>query len=210
MARPERVEAVSRVGVAFISDRDGHIPDCSASFWQNIPAGPMRAMPATVIDDRDHRLGMSGAVNAAWDWARSKNLDYLIHVEEDFRFVAPFNPDEAIAVLNADPRLAQVVLKRQPWSPEEHRAGGIIECHPDDYTDHKDGDLRWVSHQRIFSLNPCVIPRHILEMSYPAGNEAEMTDLLVALGYRFAFLGERSDPHRVEHVGYERGIGWRL
>lgn len=194
------------IGVAFISDRgDKYLPGCIESLDKL--TGSYRAH---VVDDRDHRLGMAGAVQAAWDWAIQTGVDYLLHVEEDFRFTQPFDPDDAIRILNTDPRLAQVVLKRQPWSPEEHAAGGIIESHPEDYTDHQAGGLRWVSHQRIFSLNPCVIPRHILELGWPDGNEAAMTTNLVTLGYRFAFFGDRDDPPRVEHVGHERGTGWRL
>lgn len=206
MARPERGEALTRIGVAFISDREGHIGDCMATFGQCVTDGT----PATVIDDRDHHLGLAGAARAAWEWACSIDLDYLLHVEEDFRLITPFDPNDAVTILQTDKYLAQVVLKRQPWSPEEQSAGGIIECHPDDYTDRRDGDLRWVEHQRIFSLNPCVIPRNVLEMGWPDGNEAEMTELLVGKGYRFAFLGRRSDPPRVIHVGHERSAGWRL
>ena len=194
------------IGASFVSDRgDLYLGECVASFSRFVGE-----FPAHVVDDSDHRLGMAGAVRAAWDWALNTGLDYLLHVEEDFRFVVPFDPREAVDVLAADPRLAQVVLKRQPWSPEEHAAGGIIECHPDDYVSYEDGDLRWVTHQRIFSLNPCLIPRHVLELGYPDGNEAEMTSRLVALGYRFAFLGARDDPPRVVHVGVERAAGWRL
>lgn len=193
------------IGVAVISDRaDLYLPGCLKSLNEHLPDALVH-----VTDDRDHRLGMSGAVNAAWDWARACDLDYLFHVEEDFRFhEAPVL--SMIDVLDHDETLAQVVLKRQPWSPEEHRAGGIIECHPDDYTDHRAGTLQWTSHQRIFSLNPCVIPRRILERGWPEGNEAEMTTSLVADGWRFAFYGHRADPPRVVHVGAERGIGWRL
>lgn len=196
------------VAAAFISDRgDKYLPACVDSLRHL--HGELFA--TTIVDDFEHRLGMAGAVRAAWDWARRQNADYLLHIEEDFRFVAPFDLADGIQVLREDPRLAQVVLKRQPWSPEEHAAGGIIECHPDDYTDHTDGDgLFWVSHQRIFSLNPCIIPRHIFELGWPDGNEAEMTTNLVALGYRFAFFGKRTDPPRVVHVGVERGAGWRL
>lgn len=196
------------IGVAFISDRaDKYLPGCIHSFVRFVyPSLSIDEMTVTVIDDRDHRLGMSGAVNAAWDWARAADVDYLLHVEEDFRFTADIDVHALADLLDEDPTLAQVVLKRQPWSPEEHRAGGIIECHPLDYTDLPGH----VVHQRIFSLNPCLIPRRILDLGWPAGNEAEMTTNLVARGYRFAFLGHRSDPPRVEHVGAERGIGWRL
>lgn len=184
------------------------MPDCFASIQQHVTVP--EPFSWTVIKDQEHRLGLAGAVRAAWDWARDRGVDYLLHVEEDFRFTVPVDVTDLVRVLEADLWLAQVVLKRQPWSPEEHASGGIIECHPEDYSDAKDGDLRWVSHQRIFSLNPCLIPRRVFELGWPDGNEAEMTTRLVNLGYRFAFFGERDDPPRVEHVGYERAAGWRL
>jgi hypothetical protein len=115
---------VTRIGVAFISDRgEKYLPACRESFGMHYD-GPLDGV--CVIDDRDHRLGLAGAAQAAWDWARTEDLDYLIHVEEDFRFVAPFDVLNAVDILTAEPLLAQVVLKRQPWSPQEHAAGGII------------------------------------------------------------------------------------
>lgn len=200
------------IGVAFISDRqDRYLPGCISSFGEHVLSHvPGGYLPTTVIDDRDHRLGLAGAVKAAWDWARTEGVDYLLHVEEDFRFNSRVDLDAMRQVLDTDKYLAQVVLKRQPWSPEEHRAGGIIELNPRDYTQRRDGDLWWVEHQRIFSLNPCLIPRWVLERGWPDGNEAQATDELVAAGYRFAFFGQRDDPPRVTHVGAERAAGWRL
>jgi hypothetical protein len=200
---------VTRIGVAFISDRDGHLPACMESFSQFLVPS-ICSVPSTVIDDRQHHLGLAGAARAAWQWAVDHDFDYLLHVEEDFRLVSPFHLNDAVGILETDKYLAQVVLKRQPWSPEEHAAGGIIECHPEDYVSRKNGDLRWVEHRRIFSLNPCLIPRNVFELGWPDGNEAEMTATLVDLGYRFAFLGERFDPPKVIHVGTERSAGWRL
>jgi hypothetical protein len=65
-------------------------------------------------------------------------------------------------------------------------------------------------HTRCFSLNPCLIPRAVLELGWPDGNEAEMTTLLVSKGYRFAVWGSRQDGPRVEHTGQNRAAGWRL
>lgn len=196
---------MTRIGVAFISDRaERYLPGCAASFTVNVTgfnAG------CHVVDDREHLLGMAGAVRAAWAWALDDiKVDYLFHVEEDFRFAAPVDLAAVAALLDANPQLAQVVLKRNPWSPEERAAGGIIEQHPGDYTD-RDG---WVEHGRVFSLNPCLIPRRVLEMGWPDGNEAEFTQRCLDAGYRFAFLGSRHDAPLVEHVGMVRGEGWRL
>lgn len=195
------------IAVTIVSDRGSlYLPGCKQSLREHLD----RHADVFVVDDQEHNLGMAGAVRTAWEWAVETGCDYLLHIEEDFRFLGQIPLDGMLDVLSHDETLAQVVLKRQPWSPEEFHAGGIIETHPDDYTDHHAGGLQWVSHQRIFSLNPCLIPRKILEYGWPDGNEAEMTSRLVADGWRFAFYGHRADPPRVEHIGASRGKGWRL
>lgn len=191
------------IGVAFISDRgDKYLPECMKSWCeQGLPN-----LRTTVIDDRDHRLGMAGAVQAAWSWAVDEGFEFLFHVEEDFRFVRAVPMLAMVAYLRKHSQLAQVSLKRQPWGPEEEAAGGFIETCPSAYWE-KDG---LVLHRRVFSLNPCLIPRSVLEMGWPAGNEAEMTTRLREAGYEFAVYGTKADPPRVLHVGAERSAGWRL
>jgi hypothetical protein len=100
-------------------------------------------------------------------------------------------------------------LKRQPWSYPEHAAGGIIEMNPDLYTDRETLGIEWVEHQRIFSLNPCLIPRWVLNRGWPEGNEAQFTTEAVVAGLSFGFYGNRADPPRVIHLGEERSMGWR-
>jgi hypothetical protein len=198
-----------KVGLAFISDRgDRYLPECRKSLARNCN---FDFHARTVIDDREHELGMAGAVRTAWEWALEQRCDFLLHVEEDFVFHAPVRVEDLACILGLNPHLAQVVLKRQPWSPEEHQAGGIVELHPADYTECEVGDFwRWTEHRRIFSLNPCLIPRSVLELGWPDGNEAEFTQRCLDNDLRFAFLGWRYDPPRVCHVGAVRGEGWRL
>jgi hypothetical protein len=151
------------------------------------------------------RRGMAAAVASAWG-DLPPGVDYVLHVEEDFLLAQSVPIDDMAMVLAAEPKLAQLVLKRQPWSPEEVRAGGIMEMYPDDYTD-RDG---WVEHRRIFSLNPCLIPRVVIERGWPAGNEAEFTASLVADGYTFGFWGAREDEPACLHIGSRRSAAWKL
>lgn len=152
-----------------------------------------------------HRRGLAAAVQSAWAGLPDE-IDYVFHVEEDFVFTEPVDIDGMAHILKEHGRLAQLVLKRQPWSPPEVAAGGIIETAPDEYRQ-RDG---WVEHTRIFSLNPCLIPREIFELGWPAGNEAEMTSNLVAAGWSFGFWGDRDDPPRCIHIGAQRSDGWAL
>lgn len=154
------------------------------------------------------RRGLAGAVQSAWK--RVAFADHVFHMEEDFVLHETPDLDAMVAVLRANDRLAQLVLKRQPWSPEEIRAGGIIESNPLDYVDQTTDEHDWVEHERIFSLNPCVYPTWVTKFGWPNGNEAEMTEMLVHLGYSFGFWGARSDPPRCEHIGVRRSAAWAL
>jgi hypothetical protein len=189
------------IGVAFVSDReDRYLPDCQRSFGEHV----IGWADYFVVDDRDHRLGLSGAVRAAWGRALAEGWDYLFHVEEDFRFVADVNLLDMAAILAETPRLAQLVLRRPAFSVEERAAGGIIEMHPEDYTD-REG---WIETRRLFSLNPCLVPRRVLELGWTS-DESEFTARALAAGYSFGFYGDRSFAP-VVHDGVERGRGWHI
>lgn len=193
---------------AFISDRvDQHLPSCIESFDRNV-IGDIAA--TFLVDDRDHHLGLAGAVRSAWSWALEQDCDYLLHIEEDFTFDIPVNVEDLRYILEHDHRLAQVVLLRQAWSDEEKLAGGLVEADAGAYVEHSSWGHHWLAHRRIFSLNPCLIPRRVLELGWPAGNEAEFTAMCLDAGMRFAIFGQWGDPPRVTHHGHQRGAGWRL
>lgn len=203
------------IAVAFISDRGNqYLPGCVESFDLCVDRRHIGGMH--VVDDSAHQLGLAGAVQAAWEWALSTGCDYLFHVEEDFRFhTLPLAQMQWI--LETNPHLAQVVLKRQPWSAEEKAAGGQIETNPGAYTQRRafGRSIFWVEHTTLFSLNPCLIPRRVLELGWPSGpigvgNETGFTAKCHAAGLSFAYFGKIEDPPRCEHVGHHRGSGWRL
>lgn len=149
------------------------------------------------------RRGLAAAVQSAWAGLPS-DITHVFHLESDFVVAEPVDVEAMADTLDANPALAQLVLKRQPGNPVEAAAGGIIETAPDEYID-RDG---WVEHHRIFSLNPCLIPAPVVSEGWPAGNEAEQTARLLAAGWSFGFWGARHDPPRVIHIGTRRAQGW--
>ena len=196
---------------AFLSDRgDLYIDDCLASFNEHVDLDLVAAHE--IFDDQSHHLGMAGNVKAAWSWARDVGADYLLHIEEDFRFTDTV-PLEAMLTILDRTDLAQVVLKRQPWSPAEIQAGGQIETNPDAYTQREGLLYDWVEHETLFSMNPSLIPRRTLELEWrtdhPGGVERAITEACRAKGMRFAYYGHRADPPRCEHVGHIRSAGYR-
>lgn len=200
-----------KVALVIRSDRgDAFLPDCLVNLGVMWPEHP----DPIIVDDRHHTFGLAGAVAEGWRLALEHDADYLLEWEEDFLAIAPLPVAQMLAVLEQEPRLAQVVLKRQaaPHTPEE-AAGGIIECDPDAYNERAvlKQQLRWTEHRKIFSLNPCLIPRRVLELGWPTrSDEGEFTKVCLDAGYRFAFYGRKFDPPRVTHVGTFRSAGWRL
>jgi hypothetical protein len=186
-----------------------HVPCGTFCYWRVVDdsggPSPMVFTGDWGVIRHPQRRGLAAAVQSAWVGLPG-HIDWVFHWEEDFVLTGPLELDRMVKTLEANPRLAQLVLKRQPGCPSEAAAGGIIEQHPDQYTD-RDG---WVEHQRIFSLNPCLIPRRVVDLGWPTSNEAGFTDQLIAAGWSFGFWGARNDPPRCWHIGVERSSGWML
>jgi hypothetical protein len=197
---------------AFISDRaDMYIDGCLTSFMEYVDLDLISAHE--VFDDRDHHLGMAGNAQAAWNWAAESDADYLLHIEEDMRFIRHVPLKEMRDILYEHPHLAQCVLKREPWSPEEIAAGGQIETKREAYTQCSDKHHSWVEHQTLFSMNPCLIPRDVFaDLAWwpgPGGVEASITAACKSVGYSYAYYGRIADPPYVRHVGHIRSQGHR-
>lgn len=162
-------------------------------------------------------LGMARGIQAAWDAALEREWDYLLHWEEDMECVAAPPLGAAISALDADLQLAQMCFRREPWhgSPPEVRHGcqlaAILEQAANVAT-----HAEYVEHDFIFSLNPCLIPRRIVEMGWPEGplgigNESGMTAKLRDAGYRFGSWGQPKDGQVwARHIGESRAAGWKL
>jgi hypothetical protein len=162
------------------------------------------------VRDDDHLLGFAGAIAKGWNQVRT---DHVFHVEADFVFSDRMPAlGEMIDLLQRQPQLAQVALKRQPWNAEERVAGGIVELHPDDFTERHDDYAVWTEHRRFFTTNPSVYSSRLCRIGWPQEPQSEgmfthrlLRDPLL----RFAFWGAKLDPPRVEHIGAERaGVGY--
>lgn len=161
---------------------------------------------------RHGKQGFGGAIQAGWDAVRPARPDYVFHLEDDFTFNEPVNLPALQGILDNNQRLAQIALVRQPWNAEEHAAGGIVACHPDDYTEwHDEHDNYWLEHHRCFTTNPCLYRGDLLDKGWPQVPHSEgiFTHQLLAEEYSFAYWGARSDPPAVHHIGDQRvGTGY--
>jgi hypothetical protein len=167
-----------------------------------------RYEPDFTICPHSSRRGLAAAVRLAWTLALATPARYVFHAEDDFIYREPVDLAGMARLLDENPHLAQVVLKRQPWGEQEIAAGGQIEVAPDEYVD-REG---FVEHRRLFSFNPSLIRREAIELALAEpgdGLERGITDTLLAHGYSFAYYGARNDGPRCEHIGVRRSEGHR-
>ena len=167
----------------------------------------------TIHPPEAQRRGFGGAIRKAWSVVGDN--PWIFHLEDDFMFNRKVDLVSLCRVLEANPHLVQLVMRRNAWSPEEIAAGGLLEMWPDEYVERQMGeDLSWVEHTLYFSTNPSVYRRSLLSVGWPDGTNSErkFTDRLLTDGspevgpddVRFAFWGKRADDPLVTHIGEER------
>lgn len=171
-----------------------------------------------VIGHPEGRQGFGGAIRYAWSQLREQSdAKWIFHLEDDFLFNRNVNLNAMIEVLEANPYLAQMALRRQAWNAAEKAAGGVIEMNPEAFlqahTRLTDDTLQpWICHSQFFTTNPCLYSRDLIETrDWPTGDfsEGKFTHQLLSDGRMFGYWGEKTDTPWVEHVGHTRnGVGY--
>lgn len=167
------------------------------------------------------RSGFGGAIRSAWSALRlHSRARYVFHLEDDFTFSRTIPLRDMTDVLDRQPDLVNLALRRQPWSAEECAAGGIVEQHPDDYLEKRwsnigDRDtVAWLEHRRFFTTNPGLYRMELIRSTeWPEGANSEGRFGISLLHEdprrRFGFIGSRDSGEWVEHIGVERvGSGY--
>lgn len=150
------------------------------------------------------RRGFAGAVRSAWE--SLPICDFVFTLEDDFTFNRPVDLLAMVDLLKTFPHLAQVVLKRQAWNSDEISAGGVVELHPDWFTEKQCNGTTYLEHRAFYSTNPNLMPFAITQYGWPNVEHSEgvFSAQLKDLGYSFAYWGARSDPPAVNHIGAQR------
>lgn len=166
------------------------------------------------------RLGFGGAIRTAWEYLdRHSDTPFVFHLEQDFVFNRLVNLQAMAATLGRHPHLAQMALRRQPWSAAEREAGGVVEQWPEEYEDCAGGGLEWLEHRMFWTSNPCLYRRELMAEGWPRGEQSEraFTHQLMSEGFdgipgdevRCGYWGARGSGEAVTHIGHERvGVGY--
>lgn len=154
------------------------------------------------------KQGYAAAMAAAWAYlANDDESDHIFWLEDDFTFNQVVDLHLMGRVLDRNPMLMQLALRRQPWNEEERAAGGVVESHADWYTDVRDHDLRvdWLEQTAFWTNNPSLFRSEVCDVPYPthANAEGRYTFQLkdVFPGCCFGYWGARSSGEWVHHIG---------
>lgn len=155
------------------------------------------------------REGFVATVKDAWQVAtKEAAVEYVAYAEDDFTYNVPVDLEHMMWVLDRNPHLAQLALKRQPVNSDERAAGDITRVFPGEWQQRP----TYTEHTRNFTTNPCLIPRRVIQLVLRAkADTAEMalTWFLQGQGYTFGFVGDLDDAPRVHHIGEHRSPGAR-
>lgn len=155
------------------------------------------------------RKGFGGAYAFAWKTLSEKSkASFIFGLEDDFTFNREVPLEDMVKVLEDNPHVYQMALRRQPWNSEEIKAGGIIERWPEDFEEIEQGGLVWLEHRRWYTTNPNLYRRSLLDREWPVTKDAEghfgfkifAEDPTAKCG----FWGQKTDPPWVEHTGRQR------
>lgn len=161
------------------------------------------------------RLGFAGAMRRAWDTALASGQRFTFWLEDDFKLRRTVDLGAMARVLDRQPELLQMALRRQAWFEPELAAGGVIERNPDAFlpahTRVRGRKVEWLEHREFWTMNPCLIPRRTLAAhEWPAGRHSELQFTRRALrnGAVCGYWGRRDDEPWVEHFGERVGSGY--
>lgn len=167
------------------------------------------------------RSGFAGAYASAWYFVSTWGTEpWVLSVEDDMVLQRPVDLAAMVEVMETNPHLAQMALRRQAWNDAEKTAGGLVELHGDGFTDHTDEHGRaWLEHRMWWTTNACLHRRELCKMGWPEVPQSEgaWTHYLLrhgALGVeperlRFGYWESRDMPPLVEHIGHQRaGTGY--
>lgn len=159
------------------------------------------------------RSGFGGAIISAWEQLQNYNNEWVFHLEDDFIIQELIPLSEITTIMDRNPHIVQMALRRQPWNDSEKAAGGIIEQDPDSYVERDNGLYTWLEHRKFFTTNPSLYRKSLTEeYSWPVGVNSEGKfgiELFSNSELRSAYWGSRESKPKCFHIGdYRNGAGY--
>lgn len=159
------------------------------------------------------RSGFGGAIISAWKQLQNDDNEWVFHLEDDFVIQEVLPLSEMMTVMDQNPHLVQMALRRQAWNEQEKAAGGIVEQDPDSYTERDNGIHRWLEHRKFFTANPSLYRKSLTqEHPWPTGihSEGRYGIELFSNGiHKSGYWGPKASAPKVLHIGeFRNGDGY--
>lgn len=150
-------------------------------------------------------MGGAASVRTAWAWIRNRpEIEWVFHLEDDFTIPSRVDVDRMVRILDENPRVANMVLRRQPWG--EEGPGGYLVPRNAGHMLHASFEQRdgWIEHRKGFWLNPCLYHSDVARFhDWPEhADEGQFSERLN--DRTFGVYGWRSDEPRCIHIGEQR------
>lgn len=159
------------------------------------------------------RSGFGPAYQRIWQWlAKRVSERWVFSTEDDFTFTHHVDLSGMVEAMEAEPRLRQVALRRQPWNPEEIEAGGVVELRPGEFHDATIAGHDMLTHRMFWTTNPSLHRTDLCALGWPEGAHSEgvwSARLFADPKAMCAYWGARGSGEWVHHIGGERiGVGY--
>lgn len=164
------------------------------------------------------RRGFCETVGDAWklagghaDYISPDEPEWVYWLEDDFVHLRALDLRDVAFVLERERQLAQMVLYRNPVSPEEQAAGGYLNLRPETYAK-RGGKTPWWEHRNFWSTNPALF-RSAIPATYPWPGTEKFCEGMFGIW----LLEQRPDTTFgiwgagepwVEHIGVRSGTGY--
>ena len=157
----------------------------------------------------ENNEGYSKTWKEGWDNI-PENTDYIFHQEDDFTYHTEIEISPLIKILKRQPKLYQIVLKRQIWYEPPNSdliyklENSQLETFEESFNIH--GKTHYITGNRnIFNANPCIYPYFITQLEY--GNTIQEHMILSHLLKKHpdmygCFYGKRLDAPLTTHIGH--------
>lgn len=149
------------------------------------------------IRSHPQRMGVGAAIQSGWELALMTDCTHVFHLEEDFTFDVPLDLTDLVQRLEEHPHLCQIALRR------DNEGVPLFDLDdPRFLAKHDD----WVE-LMIFTNNPSLIPRDIVEMGY-SESEHGQTLKHTPLGRTAGYVGHFTDEPVITHIGECKSEGY--
>ena len=162
--------------------------------------------------------GYAKAMDKVCEVMRELADEYVMFWEEDFVATKRVHLDSICKALDTYPRMAQIVLPRQPWFPREVELGSMMKALAERKNESYETKIPWeegenepplFEHTMTFSCNPAVWAPMAYRWPWPQCNDSEdhKTRYLVD-DYDNACFAFWGDEPLVHHDGERLGKGY--